>query len=193
MITIIIVILVIAIAFYLYHLSHGNYSEQTPSEQPPAVSQPRHFDLLDDNGDPISAPNAKIVIDGGESDAHVQELHYFCIKDKGYHVSVWPKDYSQFDIVEFNIAGMSPRDNIDNYLGEFKGTLEAEPTNEYAQIAIKVLAADGHHVGYAPKDMTSEIRDNATLPCQCFCYIGENDGVYFSDCYILRPNVSPQQ
>ena len=188
-----IILFVIAIAFYIYYLSHGNYSEQTPSEQPPAASQPRHFDLLDDNGDPIGAPKMKIVIGDGDSDAPVQELQYFCIKDKGYHVSVWPKDYSQFDIVEFNIAGMSHRDNIDEYLGEFKGTLEAEPDNAYDPNAIKVLAPDGHHVGYVPKDITSEIRDNATLPCQCFCYIGENDGVYFSDCYILRPNVSPQQ
>jgi hypothetical protein len=124
----------------------------------------------------------------GNPDAPVQELEYFCIKDKGYHVSVWPKDQSQFDIVEFNIAGMSHRDNIDDYLGEFKGTLEAEPTNDYDPNAIKVLTNDGHHVGYVPKDMTSEIRNNATLPCACFCYIGENDGTYFSDCYIHRTN-----
>jgi hypothetical protein len=192
MTTIIIVAIIAAVAYYIYYMSHGNYSEQTPSEQPPATNQPRHFYLLDENGDPIGAPNAKIVIDGGDSDAPVLELKYFCVKDKGYHVSVWPKDHSQFDIVEFNIAGMSHRDNIDGHLGEFKGTLEAEPTNEYDPNAIKVLAADGHHVGYVPKDMTDEIRDNVTLPCQCFCYIGENDGVYFSDCYILRPNVSPK-
>jgi hypothetical protein len=155
-------------------------------------SQPMHFDLLDDNGAPIKNSRVKVVIGDGDSDAPVQELEYFCIKDKGYHVTVWPKDYDQFDIVEFNIAGMSHRDNIDDYIGEFKGTLEAEPNNAYDANAIKVLAADGHHVGYVPKDMTSEIRDNATLPCQCFCYIGENDGVYFSDCYILRPDVSPK-
>ena len=153
-------------------------------------SQPMHFDLLDDNGAPIKNSKVKVVIGDGDSDAPVQKLEYFCIKDKGYHVTVWPKDYDQFDIVEFNIAGMSHRDNIDDYLGEFKGTLEAEPNNVYDANAIKVLAPDGHHVGYVPKDMTSEIRDNATLPCPCFCYIGENDGVYFSDCYILRPNVS---
>lgn len=168
-----VIIFVIAIAFYIYYLSHGNYSEQAHSEQPPAANQPRHFELLDDNGDPITA-----------SDAPVKEFQYFCVKDKGYHVSVWPKDYSQFDIVEFNIAGMSHRDNIDEYLGEFKGTLEAEPTNEYDPNAIKVLAADGHHVGYVPKDMTKEVMNNAQLPCPCFCYIGENGGTYFSDCYI---------
>ena len=120
------------------------------------------------------------------ADAPVQNLQYFSIKDKGYHVSVWPKDHSQFDVVEFNIAGLSYRDNIDNYLGEFKGTLEAEPTNAYDPNAIKVLAADGHHLGYVPADMTSEISNEATLPCPCFCYIGCNNGTYFSDCYIHR-------
>ena len=170
---VIIFVVAIAIAFYVYYLSHGNYSEQTPSEQQPATNQPRHFDLLDDNGDPI-----------GASDAPVQVLQYFYVKNKGYHVSVWPKDYSQFDIVEFNIAGMSHRDNMDVYLGGFKGTLEAEPDNSYDPNAIKVLAVDGHHVGYVPKDMTADVRKYATLPCPCFCYIGENDGTYFSDCYI---------
>ena len=172
-----VIIFVIAIAFYIYYLSHGNYSEQAPSEQPPAANQPRHFELLDDNGDPI-----------GASDAPVQELQYFCVKDKGYHVSVWPKDqgFQGVDYIEFNIAGMSYRENIDDYLGEFKGTLEAEPDNQYDPNAIKVLAADGHHVGYVQKDMTSEVRNSADLPCSCFCYIGENNGVYFSECYIIR-------
>ena len=191
MTTIIIVVIIAAVAYYIYYMSNGNHEEtQKRSETP---SHPAHFDLLDENGNPITKPKVKVVVGGCDSDAPVQELQYFCIKDKGYHVTVWPKDYSQFDIVEFNIAGMSHRDNIDEYLGEFKGALEAEPDNAYDPNAIKVLAPDGHHVGYVPKDMTSEIRDNATLPCQCFCYIGENDGVYFSDCYILRPNVSPQQ
>lgn len=128
----------------------------------------------------------------GNPDAPVQKLKYFCVKDKGYYVTVWPKNYSQFDVVEFNIAGLTHRDNIENYLGEFVGILQPEPTNPYDNNAIKVLASDGHRVGYVPKDMTSEILNNAALPCQCFCYIGENDGVYFSDCYILRPNVSPK-
>lgn len=190
----IVFLIVLAIGLAVYAIQVRKKNEQK--------SQPMHFDLLDDDGNPIkedapisatSQSKVKVVIGGGDSDAPVKKLKYFCIKDKGYHTSVWPKDHDQFDIVEFNITGMSHRDNIDDYLGEFKGTLEAEPTNAYDPNAIKVLAADGHHVGYVPKDMTDEIRDNATLPCQCFCYIGENDGVYFSDCYILRPNVSPQQ
>lgn len=189
----IVFLIVLAIGLAVYAIQVRKKNEQK--------SQPMHFDLLDGDGNlikedaPISATSqskVKVVIDVGNSDEPVQELEYFCIKDKGYHVTVWPKDYDQFDIVEFNIAGISHRDNIDDYLGEFKGTLEAEPTNAYDPNAIKVLAPDGHHVGYVPKDITSEIRDNATLPCPCFCYIGQNDGVYFSDCYILRPNVSPK-
>ena len=185
-----IIIVFAAIAFVVFRKP----SERQNSNSAGTQQQPMHFDLLDDNGNPIK-PTISRVPSGSpacSADAPVQKLQYFCIKDKDYHVTVWPKDYDQFDVIEFNIAGVSHRDNIDDYLGEFKGTLEAELTNEYDPNAIKVLAADGHHVGYVPKDMTSEIRDNATLPCQCFCYIGENDGVYFSDCYILRPNVSPK-
>ena len=129
-----------------------------------------------------------IVVGSYDDDAKVEKLRYFCVKDKGYHVTVWPKDYDQFDIIEFNIAGISYRENIDDYLGEFKGTLEAEPTNEYNPNAIKVLAPDGHHVGYAPKDMTAEVRKVTNLPCPCFFYIGKRNGIYFSDCYIPLKN-----
>lgn len=139
--------------------------------QQPQSKQPIHFDLLDENGNLLKEPV-------------VQELQYFCIKDKGYHVTVWPKDNRIGEVLEFTIAGMSYRDDIDDYLGEHVGTLEAEPTNSYDANAIKILAEDGHHVGYVPKDMTSEVRKSATLPCTCYFYIGENDGAYFSDCYI---------
>jgi hypothetical protein len=133
----------------------------------------------------------KTTIGTFDSDAKIEELKYFCIKDKGYHVSVWPKDYDQFDVVEFSIAGISFRDNIDEYLGESVGVLEAEPTNQYDANAIKILAANGHHVGYVPKDMTSEVRQVSHLPCPCFFYIGKRNGIYFSDCFIqMFPPIS---
>ena len=172
MTTIIIVAIIAAVAYYIYYLSHGNHEQV----QETAEAQPSYFDLLDENGDPLPKQEDK--------EPKVRMLEHFCIIDHGYHVTVWPKDYNQFEVVQFNIAGISHRENIGDYLGEFKGTLESEPTNEYDPNAIKVLAADGHHVGYVPKDMTKEIRDNAQLPCPCFCYIGENDGIYFSECYI---------
>ena len=139
--------------------------------QQPQSQQPIHFDLLDENGNILNEPV-------------VQELQYFCIKDKGYHVSVWPKDNRIGEVLEFTIAGTSYRGNLDEYLGEHVGTLEAEPTNPYDANAIKILAEDGHHVGYVPKDMTAEVRKSATLHSTCYFYIGENDGTYFSDAYI---------
>ena len=139
--------------------------------QQPQSQQPIHFDLLDENGNTLKEPV-------------VQELQYFCIKDKGYHVSVWPKDNRIGEVLEFTIAGMSYRDDIDDYFGEHVGTLEPEPTNPYDANAIKILAEDGHHVGYVPNDMTAEVRKSATLPSACYFYIGENDGTYFSDCFI---------
>lgn len=185
-------IIAVCLLAYAAKVSRKNKADSVKSQN---VETSTHFDQLDDDGNPnkedtpisvMSQPKVKVIFGSDDSDAPVQELEYFCIKDKGYHVTIWPKDVIQFDIVEFNIAGMSHRDNIDNYLGEFKGTLEAEPSNTYDPNAIKVLAHDGHHVGYVPKDMTAEIRKESTLPCSCFCYIGENDGAYFSCCYILR-------
>ena len=41
------------------------------------------------------------------SKVEVQELKFFCIKDKGYHVSVWPKDVYQPDFIEFEIVGIT--------------------------------------------------------------------------------------
>ena len=150
-----------------------------------AKQQPMHFELLDGNGDP--SPNYhQSVRRQPIEEPKVRRLRYFCIKDKGYHVSVWPKDagMQHLDYIEFNIAGLSYRDNIEDYLGEHAGRLEAEPSNPYDHNAIKIVAGDGHHVGYVPKDMTAEIRRHASLPCKCYFYIGENDYTYFSDCYI---------
>ena len=116
----------------------------------------------------------------------VQELQHFCVKDKGYHVSVWPKDqgFQGLDYIEFNIAGITYGEHIDDHLGEFVVTLEPDPANPYDSQAIKILASNGDRVGYVPKDMTGEVRNFTNLPCNCYCYIGENNGVYYSCCYI---------
>jgi hypothetical protein len=116
----------------------------------------------------------------------VQRLQYFCIKDKGYHVSVWPKDQGIGDYLEFPIAGITHGEHIDEHLGEFTATLEPDPTNPYDQNAIKIVTSEGHRVGYVPKGQTAYVRDFTTLPCRCYCYIGNNDGHYFTDCYITR-------
>ena len=193
---------VVAVVLMAYGLSHLNpnkmpdkanvlpKSDNTSEQQngPAQQEQPKHFDLLDDNGDPIKKPKVKIVIGGGDSNAPIQELQYFCIKDKGYHVSVWPKDqgFQGIDYIEFDIAGITHGEHVDDHLGEFAATLEPDPTNPYDQNAIKIVTREGHRVGYVPKDQTAYVRDFSTLPCRCYCYIGTNDGFYFTDCYITR-------
>lgn len=117
------------------------------------------------------------------------ELKYFGIKDSGYYVSVWPKDKGIGETLEFKIAGVTYRKKIDKYLGEFVGRLIEDPYNLYDPMAIKILAADGHLVGYVPKDMTSAVRGYKKLPCKCYCYIGKHrddngETHYFTDCYI---------
>ena len=167
-------IIFVAVCVFIVLKTSKKDEPQQPSQQP------IHFDLLDDNGEPL--PKEPIV----------KNLQYFCIKDKGYHVSVWPKDQGMqnLDYIEFDIAGMSFRENIEEYIGEHSGTLEAEPANPYDANAIKILAEDGHHVGYVPKDMTIHVREFATLPCKCYFYIGnyfDAEGThYYSDAYIKR-------
>lgn len=118
----------------------------------------------------------------------VQHLRYFCIKDKGYHVSVWPKNdgIQGVDYLEFPIAGITHGEHIDENLGEFTATLEPDPTNPYDQNAIKIITSEGLRIGYVPKDQTQYVRDFTTLPCRCYCYIGTNDGMYYTDCYITK-------
>ena len=169
-------IIITAIVLFTWYVIRNLHDPQDEDdiELPPAEP------LLKPKAPPF---NIKVIVGEG-SDAPVQNIKYFCIKDKGYHVSVWPKDQLHGDYMEFPIAGLSHRKNIDNYFGECVGTLEAEPTNEYDPNAIKVLAADGHHVGYVPMDQTQYVRNFTTLPCPCYIYIGKNDETYFSDCYI---------
>ena len=191
-------LIVVAVVLMAYGLTHkkpdktnvlpksANTSEQ--QNEPAQQEQPAHFDLLDDNGDPYKEPKVKIVIGGGDSNAPIKELQYFCIKDKGYHVSVWPKDqgFQGIDYLEFPIAGITHGEHIDEHIGEFAATLEPDPTNPYDQNAIKLVTGEGHRVGYVPIDQTHYVRDFTTLPCQCYCFIGNNDGIYFSDCYITK-------
>ena len=175
----------LAYAFYSTFIkSHRNYEQQKTAEQP------THFDLLDDNGDPIPSSDDRSRASAPHPihEPSVQHLRYFCIKDKGYHVSVWPKiqGIQGLDYIEFNIAGIAHGENVDDHLGEFSATLKPDPANPYDENAIKILADNGDRVGYVPKDITSNVRAFTKLPCKCYCYIGENDEMYYSCCFISK-------
>jgi len=189
-------IIAVCLLVFTVKVSRKNKEESAKSQ---TAEMPIYVDLLDDNGEPINSsddrvrpsetPHIRVVIgsDGGK-DIPVQELRYFCVKDKGYNVSVWPNKsgFQGIDYIEFNIAGITHGEHIDEHLGEFVATLEPDPTNPYDANAIKIMADNGHRVGYVPCEMTATIRDFTTLPCQCYCYIGNNDGIYFSDCYLTQ-------
>jgi hypothetical protein len=180
-------IIAVCLLVYAVKVSRRNKEE---SEKQKTAEQPTHFDLLDDNGDPIPSSDDRSRASASHpiDEPSVQNLRYFCIKDKGYHVSVWPKyqGFQGIDYIEFNIAGITHGEHVDDHLGEFVANLEPEPTNPYDEKAIKIVTSEGHRVGYVPKDQTTYVRDFATLPCRCYCYIGTNDGMYFTDCYIKK-------
>lgn len=115
-------------------------------------------------------------------------MRYFEIKKSQYATTVWPKDqgFRGVDYIEFNVAGITHGEHIDDHLGEFVATLEPDPANPYDAQAIKILARNGDRVGYVPKDITSNVRAFTQLPCKCYCYIGKNNDVYFTDCYIKK-------
>lgn len=123
----------------------------------------------------------------GNPNAKVQELKFFCIKDKGYHVSVWPKDVYQPDFIEFEIAGITHYADVAmKHLGESMALLVAEPDNPHDPNAIRVMTSDWQLLGYVPRDMTNTIREQVSLSCPCCVYIGyrEDDDVFYTDAYI---------
>lgn len=118
----------------------------------------------------------------------VHKLKFFCIKDKGYHVSLWPKDVYQPDFIEFEIAGITHHADVAmKHLGESMALLVAEPDNPYDPNAIRVMTSDWQLLGYVPRDMTDIIHEHTSgSTCPCFIYIGyrEDDDVFYTDAYI---------
>lgn len=125
----------------------------------------------------------------GNPHAPVQRLKFFCVKDKGYHVSVWPKDqgHEGLDYIEFQIAGITHyKATAMKHLGESLAVLAEEPDNPYDPNAISILTSDWQLLGYVPRDMTEEIRRHTSLSCPCFIYIGyhPDKDTFFTDAYI---------
>lgn len=152
------------IALFVYAATNSSRSQNEPEQQ--------------QNVQPASNnPNAE-----------VQELKFFCIKDKGYHVSVWPKDVYQPDFIEFDIAGITHHADVAmKHLGESLAILSEEPDNPYDPNAIRVMTSDWQLLGYVPRDMTDIIHEHTSgSTCPCFIYIGyrEDDDVFYTDAYI---------
>lgn len=80
----------------------------------------------------------------------------------------------KYKVLTFPIAGLNFRSGISRYIGEHEVRLVEEPDNEFDPEAIKIIAADGNHIGYVPRDRTAEVRAFAELPIYGIADIDED-------------------
>jgi Na+-transporting methylmalonyl-CoA/oxaloacetate decarboxylase gamma subunit len=81
------------------------------------------------------------------------------------------------DLRILSIAGINHRQNIVRYKGRNTVALVPEPSNEFDPDAIKVVAEDGHHMGYIHRDHTDMVRSWARdkFPFYCVAMIQEHE------------------
>jgi hypothetical protein len=103
----------------------------------------------------------------------------------------WLSIYDDLRIL--NVAGMSFRQGIGRYKGFIDSALVPEPNNEFDPNAIKVVAIDGHHLGYIPADQTDFVRSltGKSFPYRCKCeviegYNDDDEKTYHGFVYIKR-------
>ena len=104
----------------------------------------------------------------------------------------WTSIFDELRIL--SVAGINHRDGIVRYTGRNTVALVPEPKNEFDPQAIKVVAEDGHHLGYIRRDQTDMVRSWARdeFPMYCTCRIEqhEDDGYghrfYTGFIYLLK-------
>ena len=103
----------------------------------------------------------------------------------------WLSIYDDLRIL--NVAGMSFRHGMSRYKGFIDAALVPEPKNEFDPNAIKVVAIDGHHLGYIPADQTDFVRSltGESFPYRCKCeviegYNDDDENTYHGFVYIRR-------
>lgn len=142
----------------------------------PAKPQPSDDELLRDAALMMQKIEAMIQADEvGRSDVHQQ------INDGTYTGPLperrndggWTSIFDDLRIL--SIAGINHRQGINRYTGRNTVALVPEPQNEFDANAIKVLAEDGHHLGYIRRDQTEMVRAWARdeFPMYCTCRIEE--------------------
>lgn len=81
------------------------------------------------------------------------------------------------DLRILSIAGINHRQGINRYTGRNTVALVPEPENEFDANAVKVVAEDGHLLGYIRRDQTEMVRSWAhdQFPMYCVCRIEEKE------------------
>ncbi len=85
---------------------------------------------------------------------------------------------SMFDNLRIlKIVGINHRQGISRYVGRVECALVPEPDNEYDHNAIKIIAEDGHHLGYIQKERTEMVRWMTAdeFPYHCTAFIKEHE------------------
>ena len=87
----------------------------------------------------------------------------------------WTSIFDELRIL--SIAGINHRQGVNRYTGRNTVALVPEPTNEFDPQAIKVLAEDGHHLGYVQRHQTEMVRSLAAdrFPMYCTCRIEQHE------------------
>ena len=103
----------------------------------------------------------------------------------------WLSIYDNLRIL--NVAGMSFRQGMGRYKGFIDAALVPEPKNEFDPNAIKIVAIDGHHLGYIPAEQTDFVRSLTAneFPYRCKCeviegYDDDDEKTYHGYVYIKR-------
>lgn len=92
-----------------------------------------------------------------------------------------------------SIAGINHRQQVDRYMGRNTVAIVPEPKNEFDHGALKVIAEDGHHLGYVGRDHQEMVRSwsHERWPYYCEAIIRdahEDDGAtfYVGYLYIIK-------
>ena len=92
-----------------------------------------------------------------------------------------------------SIAGINHRQQVDRYTGRNTVAIVPEPKNEFDPGALKVIAEDGHHLGYVSRDHQEMVRSwsRERWPYYCEAIIRdahEDDGTtfYVGYLYIIK-------
>lgn len=103
---------------------------------------------------PVTEPEPTPVLER-VGDSNTDLGHVLFWTDHNIHSS-----WNRGDIaLSYDVAGINKNECSLKHVGVFEGYIEPEPDNAYDQNAIKVMHADGTHLGYIKALETASIRD----------------------------------
>ena len=166
-----VIIALIVVSIFYYAVNH---KEKTDTQS----ANDMVLDLEEETR--LMAEKIQVMIQAGivGDDATVKAIN------DGTYDGPWPMKradggyLSLYDTLRIlKVAGINHRQNIDRYTGRLDVALVPEPTNQFDPNAIKIVAEDGHHLGYIEANQTDFVRSLAldTFPYRCTCFIDEHE------------------